>query len=157
MEKKKNKEIKNESDYSASTKAGNGIEIAIYARSAGGNEQQIEEQISNCKDFIKSIGYDPDKAVIYVDNGFTGYSVDRSAFLKMMKDADEGKFQILVINDIPRLARDYHLCDDTLNILGEKHIATYIAKWGISAREFFPFNHCLINKFMSILYNGGRE
>jgi len=157
MEIKKSMKIKNDSDYSVPTKAGNGIVIAIYVRSASGSEYQIEEQISDCKDFIKSIGYDPDKAVIYVDNGFTGCSVDRPAFLEMMKDANDEKFHILVINDISRLARDYHLCDDTLNILGEKHIATYIAKWGISAREFFPFNHCLINKFMSILYNGGRE
>ena len=157
MEIKKSMKIKNDSDYSAPTKAGNGIVIAIYVRSASGSEYQIEEQISDCKDFIGSIGCDPEKSVIYADNGFSGCSVDRPAFLKMMKDADEGKFQILVINDIPRLARNYHLCDDTLNILGEKHIATYIAKLGISAREFFPFNHCLCNKFMSILYNGGRE
>lgn len=125
--------------YSAPDKIGNEVEVAIYARSARVDELKIENQISDCKNFIKSIGGDPEKAVIYADNGYTGSDDDRPAYRQLFRDAEEGKFQVLVINDFPRLMRGTANCIKALDSLSEKHIETYISSFGIPAKELYSF------------------
>ena len=129
----------NDSHYSAPDKFGNDLKAAIYARSASGDESQLENQIADCKDFIKSIGCDPEKAVIYADNGYAGRDDDRPAYRQLFKDAVEGKFQILVIHDFARLMRGTAKCVQALDSLSEKHIETYIASFGIPAKELYSF------------------
>lgn len=131
--------IKDELHYSAPEKIGNEVEVAIYAWSASGDERKIENQISDCKDFIKSIGGDPEKAVIYAENGYAGSDDDRSAYRQLFRDAEEGKFQILVIHDFPRLMRGTAKCIKALDSLSEKHIETYISSFGIPAKELYSF------------------
>ena len=128
-----------EMHYSAPDKIGNEVEVAIYARSASVDKRKIENQISDCKDFIKSIGGDPEKAVIYADNGYVGSDDDRPAYRKLFKDAEEGKFQILVIHDFPRLMRGTEQCIKALDSLSEEHIETDIASFGIPAKELYSF------------------
>ena len=125
--------------YSAPEKIGNEVEVAIYARSASIDERKIENQISDCKDFIKSIGGDPEKAVIYADKGYVGNDDDRPAYRQLFKDAEEGKFQVLMIHDFPRLMRGTAKCIKALDSLSEKHIETYISSFGIPAKELYSF------------------
>ena len=128
-----------EMHYSAPDKIGNEVEVAIYARSASVDKRKIENQISDCKDFIKSIGGDPEKAVIYADNGYAGSDDDRPAYRQLFRDAEEGKFQVLVIHDFPRLMRGTAKCIKVLDSLSEKHIETYISSFGIPAKELYSF------------------
>ena len=66
----------------------------------------------------------------------------REALAKKISTAKaemEGKFQILVIHDFPRLMRGTAKCIKVLDSLSEKHIETYISSFGIPAKELYSF------------------
>lgn len=84
---------------------------AVYARvSIERNSESVEHQVSLLREFVKQkeIGIIPDE-FIYEDVGVSAskYSIwSRPAMKQLMKDADEGKFSILLFKGISRLARD---------------------------------------------------
>ena len=90
------------------------------------NSGSLDYQVQQCKEFIKSKGWDPDKAVIYQDPGFSGKSDKRPAFQKMLQDAEEGEFQVLVVHKLDRFMRNMILCSQKLQkIVQNYRIPTY--------------------------------
>lgn len=78
----------------------------IYTRysSTGQNEQSIEAQTRICKEFAENKGF---KVVnIYADKARTGTNDSRPAFQNMIKDAESGAFQYIIVYMFDRFARN---------------------------------------------------
>ncbi|BAU28248.1 DNA invertase Pin-like site-specific DNA recombinase [Aneurinibacillus soli] len=90
------------------------IPVAIYARVSTGKVEQsesTEHQISQLTAHLKSMGeeYYTEPALHYVDEALSGYYTkmeERPAFKRMMEDAKEGKFKVLLLREISRVGRD---------------------------------------------------
>lgn len=78
----------------------------IYARfsSHGQNEQSIEAQVRICKEYAENKGI---KTInIYTDKAKTGTNDARPAFQRMIKDAQSGAFQYIIVYMFDRFARN---------------------------------------------------
>ena len=78
----------------------------IYARfsSRGQNEQSIEAQINICTELANKNGY---KIInIYTDKARTGTNDARPAFQQMIRDAESGAFQYILVYMFDRFARN---------------------------------------------------
>ena len=87
----------------------------IYARLSREDEDKIdgnkdsrsiENQIKILTDFAKDNNFEI--VDIYIDDGVSGASIDRPDFNRLMNDAKQSKFNILLIKDISRLGRAFH-------------------------------------------------
>ena len=81
--------------------------VAIYCRVSSAlqeREKTIESQLAElrevCKDFqiVKE----------YIDNGWSGETLDRPALDNLRNDAKEGLFEVVCIHAIDRLSRNLH-------------------------------------------------
>jgi DNA invertase Pin-like site-specific DNA recombinase len=81
----------------------------IYARVSTEHEEQLSA-LENQKDWYKSIlKQHPEWEVVkmYVDEGITGTSVKkRKQFMKIILDAEKGKFDLLLTHEVSRFARN---------------------------------------------------
>ncbi len=83
--------------------------VAIYARVSTEHEAQLsalDNQVQYYDDILEKhpnwILYDR-----YIDEGITGTSIKkRQNFLRMMKDAHEGKFELIITREVSRFARN---------------------------------------------------
>ncbi len=84
----------------------NNNNCVIYARfsSRGQNEQSIESQIRTCKEFADSKGYNVIN--VYSDKAKTGTNDKRPDFQRMMKDAQSGTFQYILVYMMDRFSRN---------------------------------------------------
>ena len=119
--------IANELFLSVPGVIGEKANIAIYARTACPDKQKIADQISHCKEFIESNGWNPEDAAIYTDDGYSGCEENRPGYQQMLRDTEEGNFQILVICNFDRLMRNPQKLLNVLDSLSKKHIKTFIA------------------------------
>ena len=78
----------------------------IYARysSQGQNEQSIEGQIRICKEYAENNGFTVVKT--YTDKARTGTNDSRPEFQRMIKDADNGQFEYIIVYMFDRFARN---------------------------------------------------
>ena len=119
---------KNHNNMSALQK--DDIICAIYTRVS--SEDQVNNyslgfQEDECKKFIASKGWNPDKAILYQDAGIKGTTDDRPDFQKMVKDGEEGKFHVLVVHKLDRFMRNMILCPIYLRkFVKDYHIPTYM-------------------------------
>ncbi len=60
--------------------------------------------------------YYPEPGKIYEDNGYSGYSTDRPALKRMLRDAASGKFEAILVHKIDRFARNNRIL---LNLIEE--------------------------------------
>lgn len=85
------------------------MDIAVsYARVSTNKEEQKESlkaQKEFFKDYVERHGMVMNK--IYADEGISGTKTkNRKEFLQMMQDARQGKFQVLLVKDVSRIARN---------------------------------------------------
>lgn len=96
--------------------------VAIYSRKSKftSTGDSIENQIEMCRSFaIKNLEGELDFA-IYEDEGFSGGNTDRPEFKKLMKDARDKKFEVLVCYRLDRISRnvaDFSVLSDKLQAL----------------------------------------
>ncbi len=78
----------------------------IYPRfsSHGQNEQSIEAQVRICKEYTESKGLN--FINIYPEKARTGTNDNRPAFQQMMRDAQTGAFQYIIVYMMDRFARN---------------------------------------------------
>lgn len=79
---------------------------AFYGRFSSNNqrEESIDAQYRAAKQFIESKG---DEIVAeYADKGKSGTSAKRPEFLRMIKDAEAGKFDYIVVHKLDRFSRN---------------------------------------------------
>jgi site-specific DNA recombinase len=85
------------------------MKAAIYSRKSKytGKGESIENQIQLCKEHgIKYLGIKEEDFIIYEDEGFSGGNMKRPQFQKMMKDAIEKKFNMLICYRLDRISRN---------------------------------------------------
>ena len=83
--------------------------VVIYARVSTEHEEQLSA-LENQKDWYKPIlAQHPEWEVVkvYVDEGITGTSAKkRKQFMKMISDAEKGKFDLILTREVSRFARN---------------------------------------------------
>ena len=88
--------------------------FAIYSRKSRftGKGESIENQIEMCRQYIAhSFGQErADSALVYEDEGFSGGSMKRPNFQRMMRDVHKGKIQTIVCYRLDRLTRNTKDC-----------------------------------------------
>ena len=88
--------------------------FAIYSRKSKftGKGESIENQIEMCRQYIAhSFGPErADCALVYEDEGFSGGSMKRPNFQRMMKDVHKGRIRTIVCYRLDRLTRNTKDC-----------------------------------------------
>jgi DNA invertase Pin-like site-specific DNA recombinase len=86
------------------------LRAAIYVRvSTDHAEQKLspEHQLATCREYIEDIGLTTDNTLVYNDAGLSGTEMDkRMEVQRLVADARNGKFDIVVFTSISRFARD---------------------------------------------------
>ncbi len=83
------------------------MRVALYPRVSGVEQAQegysIGEQIDRMKKYCEARDWTVYK--IYTDAGFTGANMDRPGLQEMIKDSEEGKFEMVLVYKLDRLSR----------------------------------------------------
>ncbi|MBF0467061.1 MAG: recombinase family protein [Nitrospirae bacterium] len=91
------------------------LKVAVYGRvSTTDKGQDVGMQIRELKVFADNRGWE---VLEYVDNGISGLKEKRPAFDKLMADARDGRFQVVLVWKMDRLARSLRHLLNTLNEL----------------------------------------
>lgn len=87
------------------------MKAGIYARVSvcHGNrkDQTIENQILLAEQYLEKEETNLLEKSYYIDRGYTGRNFSRPAFQRMMRDAEQGKLDCIIVKDLSRLGRDY--------------------------------------------------
>jgi len=85
------------------------MRAAIYSRKSRytGKGESIENQIQLCKEHaIKFLEIVEENFFVYEDEGFSGGNTNRPQFQRMMKDAKEKKFDVIICYRLDRISRN---------------------------------------------------
>ena len=87
------------------------MKAAIYARYSSENQrpQSIEDQISTCRQFAIKQGFSIEENHIYSDQAKSGANKDRHGLNSLIEGARNQLFQVVLVDDLSRLARDNFL------------------------------------------------
>ena len=113
------------------------MNIAAYCRVSTDKADQLnslEAQKEFFSEYTKRTG---DTLVrLYADEGISGTKIkNRKEFLSMMADAEHGLFEMVVVKDISRFARNTVDCLSCIQRLKERNIAIYFEKEHINTLE----------------------
>ncbi|WP_081676546.1 recombinase family protein [Butyrivibrio sp. NC3005] len=82
---------------------------AIYARVSTEHEAQISALENQVQYYDELLQRHPELTLVdrYIDEGITGTSIQkRSSFLRMLKDAKNGRFDLIITREVSRFARN---------------------------------------------------
>ena len=88
------------------------VKCGIYARASTDQQgDSIENQVSQCREYISRLGeqYDCSDIIVYRDEAVSGYYTsvfDRAEMKKAIIDARSQKFKLLVFKEVSRVGRD---------------------------------------------------
>lgn len=91
------------------------MRVALYPRVSGHEQEDnysIPEQIKRMKAYCEARGWMVYK--IYTDSGFTGSNLNRPGLQSLIKDAENGKFDMVLVYKLDRLSRSQK---DTLYLI----------------------------------------
>lgn len=90
---------------------------------------------ANCGIFYKKDGYKEPKKGLYVDEGISAkeYKKHRKAFLQMIKDAEDGKFKQIFVEDTTRFARSVEDGMKIIKDLREYGVNVHFRKEGLDS------------------------
>lgn len=102
------------------------MEVAIYCRVSTDEQAEhgtsLETQEERCRLYVQSLGWTIYK--VYIDDGYSGKSLDRPALKRMLEDAKAGRFQVVVAYKTDRLSRRIqHIVKLVLDDFDRLHIA----------------------------------
>ncbi|AAK79913.1 DNA invertase Pin-like site-specific DNA recombinase [Clostridium acetobutylicum] len=100
------------------------MKVAIYSRKSKftGKGDSIENQIEMCKNFITSKYNKKVEFLVYEDEGFSGGTINRPQFKKLIKDVELDKLDVLVCYRLDRISRNVSDFSNTLDTLQEHHV-----------------------------------
>ena len=82
------------------------MQAVIYARYSSDkqNEESIDAQVRACKEYAAHKGYTV--LDVYADEAVSGKTAARRQYQKMLRDADKGKFEVILCHKYDRIARN---------------------------------------------------
>ena len=119
------------------TNVNNKGKAALYCRVASASPDDsdvVEHQQGYLRDFAIQQGFDD--FVEYLDNGYSGNNLDRPAFVKMDADIKEGRFEVVIVRNIGRVARNCILAENWIRGL-DAHGVKFISADGMHERSSF--------------------
>ncbi len=96
------------------------MRAAIYARYSSENQrpESIEDQVTACRRLAAERGFAVLEDHIYADQAQSGARRDRQGLAALLAAAKGGQFDVVLVDDLSRLARDNYLM---LSVLAELH------------------------------------
>jgi len=84
---------------------------AIYARYSSENQRKesIDDQIASCRKYAAQHDCQIDDSNIFTDQATSGARADRKGLDALLAASKEGRFEVVLIDDLSRLARDNYL------------------------------------------------
>ena len=112
--------------------------VALYTRVSTEDQARDGSSLEVQREFLEKYAremkwevYYPEPGKIYMDDGISGYSLDRPAFRRLMVDAKKKRFNCVLVHKIDRFSRKLQ---DALNVVEELKDLGIAFK---SATEFF--------------------
>jgi len=101
-----------------------GTRCAIYVRSAVAGGDATTRQRAECFALVRARAADGWSLVgqPYEDIGTSGLDLDRPGLARLLKDAEAGRFDRVVVADVARLARDICLLGEIVHRLGQSGV-----------------------------------
>ncbi len=98
------------------------MRAAIYARYSSENQrpESIDDQIAACQRLAAERGFTVLEEHIYADQAQSGARKDRQGLTALLAAAQNRQFEVVLVDDLSRLARDNFLM---LSVLAELHFA----------------------------------
>jgi len=98
------------------------MRAAIYARYSSENQrpESIEDQVAACRRLAVQRGFTILEEHIYTDQAQSGARKDRPGLATLLAAGQQRAFEIVLVDDLSRLARDNYLM---LSVLAELHFA----------------------------------
>lgn len=112
--------------------------VAAYARVSTDFEEQKNSFEAQLEEYQTRIANNPDWEFVrlYSDEGITGTNTKhRDDFKQMIKDALDGKIDLILIKSISRFARNTVDCLATVRALRKKHVYIFFDKENISTED----------------------
>ena len=101
-------------------------QFVIYSRKSKftGKGESIENQIEMCRQYIAThySQEEADAALVYEDEGFSGGTLERPQFKKMMSDSQNIKFAAIVVYRLDRISRNIGDFAKLIEDLGDRDI-----------------------------------
>jgi len=96
------------------------MRAAIYARYSSENQrpESIEDQVAACRRLAGQHGFSVLEDHIYADQAQSGARRDRQGLSALVAAAQSGQFDVVIVDDLSRLARDNYLM---LSVITELH------------------------------------
>ncbi len=96
------------------------MRAAVYARYSSENQrpESIEDQIGACRRLASQRGFGVVEDHIYADQAQSGARRDRQGLSALVAAAQSGQFDVVLVDDLSRLARDNYLM---LSVIAELH------------------------------------
>lgn len=115
--------------------------------------EKLGYRFANCGIFYKKDGYKEPKKGLYVDEGISAkeYKKHRKAFLQMIKDAEDGKFKQIFVEDTTRFARSVEDGMKIIKDLREYGVNVHFRKEGLDSID--PSNDMVFGVLFSVAEN----
>ncbi len=100
------------------------MKIAIYSRKSKftGKGDSVENQIEMCKKYAENHFENIEGFFIYEDEGFSGGNINRPEFQRLIHDAENKKFDVLICYRLDRISRDVADFSSTIEELNDNNI-----------------------------------
>jgi len=95
--------------------------VAIYIRVANADQMIMDNQEAELRQYAEEQGYTA--PLVYKDNGHSGLSFHRPAFMKMQKDIQNGTIGKIIAKDLSRIGRNTTQVMNWLDELKQKGVA----------------------------------
>ena len=132
--------------------------VAAYCRVSTDDEEQMNSYDNQIKEWKDRINKNPKYTLykVYGDGGITGTSdKQRPQFQKMIRDAEKGKFDLILCKSISRFARNTVLTLSTIKQLKELNVEVYFDNEHMST--FDPKNEFMFTIMSSMAQEESRH
>ena len=102
------------------------IKVAVYCRVGHPDQLAADNQVRLMRQYAQELGIND--LSLYVDNGYSGTSLERPAFSQMNADIRADAFHAVLTLDYARIARSYQLFNQWTIAMREMGIRVMYAK-----------------------------
>jgi len=126
------------------------LRVAPYCRVSTDNEEQLNSYNAQIAYYTEKIAATPEWTMVrlYADEGITGTSMKkRKEFLKMLRDCDKGKIDLVITKSVSRFGRNTLDGLDTVRKLKRQGIGVYFEKENVNT--LYMDNEMILTFMMS--------